>query len=114
MRRESSFEDDPEILSKLDELKTSADQVSKLSADRLSVLEQAVPLASHLYETHDDLQSWFDEMESVIAEQDLPALNTQQIKNQQDKAKVIICLDLLSMLLVSVVVETRSVSSILR
>lgn len=72
----------------MDELKHEADLVSKFSADRLSILEQAVPLAAHLSETHSDLLTWFDEIETEMKEPDTPAINSDQIKEQQDMMKV--------------------------
>ena len=72
----------------MDELKHEADVVSKLSADKLSILEQAVPLAAHLSETHSDLLTWFDEIETDMKAPETPAINSEQIKEQQDVMKV--------------------------
>lgn len=88
LRRESTTEEDPVLKDKMDDLKNQADTVAKLSADRLSTLEQALPLAQHFQETHDDLEQWFDDMEVEAGEQDQPAINAEQIKEQQDKVKV--------------------------
>ena len=88
LRRESSSEEDPVIRDKLDDLKTTADLVTKKSADRLSLLEQAAPLAAHFHETHSDLLKWFDEMEAEVRQLEAPALNAEQIKQQQDDVKV--------------------------
>ena len=88
LRRESTTEEDPVLKDKMDDLKAQGDNVAKLSAERLSTLEQALPLAAHLHETHNDLHEWFDEMEAEIEEQEQPAINTEQIKEQQDKIKV--------------------------
>ena len=90
LRRESSsIDDDPVIRDKMDELKQQGDAVAKLSADRLSTLEQALPLAQHFQDTHEELQKWFDVVEREIEEQDPPAINTEQLKEQQDAAKVL-------------------------
>ena len=88
LRRESIGEEDPEIKEKLDGLKNAADQVAKASSERLSLLEQAVPLASHLHETQDDIDSWFNEMEGDIAKLQEPSIDPEQIKQQQDNVKV--------------------------
>jgi hypothetical protein len=89
LRRESTTEEDPVLKDKMDELKTQADTVAKLSADRLSVLEQTLPLAVHFQETHDDLEQWLDTMESEALEQpEQPAINADQIKEQQDHVKL--------------------------
>ena len=83
------MEEDPEIKDKLDELKQCGEGTAKISADRLSLLEQAGPLAAHLHETHSDLEQWFRQAEDDIMKQDAPALNTEQIKQQQDITKVL-------------------------
>ena len=89
LRRESSMDDDPVIKDKMDELKMASDQVAALSADRLSILEQAVPLAAHFHDTHDDLQKWFVEAEEEVRQLDTPTVNAEQIKQQQDNVKVL-------------------------
>ena len=88
LRRESSSEEDPIIKEKLDDLKTQADAVTKSSADRLSLLEQAAPLAAHFHETHSDLLQGFNEIEEAMRAQDTPALSAEQLKDQQDAVKV--------------------------
>ena len=73
----------------MDELKQQADNVAKLSAERLSILEQTLPLAAHFQEIHDDLLKWYAEVEPAIMEnQDVMAINADQIKAQQDTVKV--------------------------
>ena len=88
LRRESSSEEDPVIKGKLDELKAQTDTVIKSSADRLSLLEQAAPLAAHFHETHSDLLLGFNEIEGEVRLHDTPAINTEQIKDQQDAIRV--------------------------
>lgn len=88
LRRESSSEEDPVIREKLDELKLQTDTVAKMSADRLSLLEQAAPLAAHFHETHSDLIQGFNEIEEEVRKQETPGLNAEQIKEQQDAIKV--------------------------
>lgn len=66
-----------------------ADLVCKLSSERLELLEEALPLASHFSETHADLRSWLGEIQAeidtLVAPQDASA---EQIRKQQDNAKV--------------------------
>ena len=88
LRRESSSSEDPLLKDKMDELKHEADLVSKLSADRMSILEQVVPLAAHLSETHSDLLSWFDEIEAEMKTPEMSAINLDHLKEQQDVMKV--------------------------
>lgn len=65
-------------------------QVSKLSADRVSTLEQALPLSEHFFETHDELSTWLDEAEAEALRLDVPALKPEQIIRQQDKTKALL------------------------
>lgn len=63
----------------------------KLSNERLGLLEEALPLASHFSETHADLQSWLGEIEAEINSIDVPTggdTSSEQIRKQQDNAKV--------------------------
>lgn len=89
LRRESTTEEDPVLKDKMDDLKAQADSVAKLSADRLSALEQALPLALHFQEIHDSLEEWLDAMETETSEHpEQPAINAEQIKEQQDHVKL--------------------------
>lgn len=89
LRRESSMEEDPVITDKLKELRQNADSVCKLSTDRLSVLEQVLPLAIHFHDAHADLVKWMSDIEEqVIEQQQTQAINVEQIKEQQDVVKV--------------------------
>lgn len=87
LREGGQNEDSGLIREKMDDLKDTADHVSQLSADRLSVLEQALPLAEHFYESHGELQQWLDEMEGEIINLDAPAIRADQIIKQQDVNK---------------------------
>ena len=89
MLRETTSEEADDIKNKLDTIRNQADLVCKLSNERLALLEEALPLASHFSETHADLQSWLGEIEAEIDSLDVPADgNVEQIKKQQDNAKV--------------------------
>lgn len=68
------------IQEKLHSLKQASEIVSKVSADRMSVLEQAVPLAAHFTDTHSDLMTWFGEMDRELSGLDEPAINAEEIK----------------------------------
>ena len=66
-----------------------ADLVCKLSNERLALLEEALPLASHFSETHADLQSWLGEIEAEIQSLVVPGdANPDQIRKQLENAKV--------------------------
>ena len=62
-------------------------QVSKLSSDRLSSLEQALPLAEHFFETHLGISDWLDETEAEAQRLDMPALRPDQVQRQMDRNK---------------------------
>ena len=64
--------------------------VSELSAVRLSILEQALPLAEHFFEAHADLSQWLDEMETELSELDAPAIRADQIVRQQENNKLLL------------------------
>lgn len=88
LMRESSGNE--EVRDKADELKDVTNSVSALCADRLAALEQALPLAEHFFETHADLSQWLDDIEAEAELLETPALNSSQIKKQQDRNKVCI------------------------
>ena len=89
MLRETTNEEADDIKNKLDTIRNQADLVCTLSNERLGLLEEALPLASHFSETHADLQSWLGEIEAEIESLDVPSEdNSEQIRKQQDNAKV--------------------------
>ncbi|KAF8783432.1 Dystonin like protein [Argiope bruennichi] len=90
LMRESSANDQAEVRDKADELKDVANNVATLCGDRLSSLEQALPLAEHFFETHADLCQWLDDIETEAELLETPALNAHQIKKQQDRNKALI------------------------
>ena len=68
-------------------IQETRDHVSELNADRLSVLEQALPLAEHFYEAHADLTNWLGEMEYALMNLNDPAIRPDQIVSQQEENK---------------------------
>lgn len=88
LMRESSSEDLSFIHEKIEKLKGQTNSVSNMCHERISILEQALPLAEHFFETHTDLGQWLDEVEGETELLEAPGLNTVQIKKQQDKNKV--------------------------
>merc|ERR1719210_1661865 len=73
-----------QVKEKMEDLKETMEVVIQLSNDRLSVLEQALPLAEHFYETHAELSHWLDEMERETMNQLMPGSNPDQIAKQQE------------------------------
>lgn len=86
--RESSFEDDPQLRERVEHLKQKVDAVGKLGVDRLSQLEQTLPLAKAFYDTHQDLITWFAEVNPTLAELDIMSIDADHVKRQQDQVKV--------------------------
>lgn len=84
--RESQPNDNTAALrEKLEDLKEVVDTVAQLCSDRLSILEQALPLSEHFADSHTAIASWLDDMEHQISILSMPALRPDQIAIQQDK-----------------------------
>ncbi|KAL5005910.1 hypothetical protein ScPMuIL_017068 [Solemya velum] len=87
MLRETTNSQTDEIKSRLDSIRTQADIVCQLSAERLHQLESALPLATHFSENQSEIQAWLDEMEAEIKAQGVPSENIEQVKKQYDNMK---------------------------
>ena len=86
--RENSIDNETPIREKMDALKQKADAVSRMSNDRQGKLEQALPLAKHFAETHEDMVTWLEEIEPALAELEVMTINADQVKKQQERIKV--------------------------
>merc|ERR1719412_1681433 len=85
MLRESAETSETEqVKEKMEDLKETMESVIQLSNDRLGILEQALPLAEHFYETHNELGHWLDEMERETMNQLMPGMRPDQIAKQQE------------------------------
>ena len=63
--------------------------VLRLSAERLSVLEDALPLSSHFTATLSDLRAWLDEVAAEVRSIDVPhSAGSEQLRKLLDGAKV--------------------------
>lgn len=87
-RETSSFDSDPVLHDKMDDLHRQSNSCAKVSADRLSYLEQAVPLAADFQDTNDELADCLDKLEDEIRQQEPPAISAEQINEQQSRLKV--------------------------
>ncbi|XP_052120461.1 dystonin isoform X27 [Frankliniella occidentalis] len=85
LRESAQQEDTATIREKMEDLRETMEVVSGLSADRLGILEQALPLAQHFLETHATLVSWLTDMERQVAMLAMPALRPDLIAQQQDR-----------------------------
>ncbi len=88
MLRETTNEQTDEIKSRLDSIKTQADIVCQLSAERLQQLESALPLASHYGENLGETQQWLEEMEAELKSQGKPGESLDQVRKQYENLKV--------------------------
>lgn len=70
---------------KLEDLKEVVETVAGLCANRLAILEQALPLSEHFADSHSGLVGWLNDMEHQISMLAMPALRPDQIAIQQDK-----------------------------
>lgn len=84
--RESQPNENTSMLrEKLDDLKEIVETVAALCAERLSILEQALPLSEHFADSHNGFTAWLNDMEHQISILAIPALRPDQIAVQQDK-----------------------------
>ncbi|XP_011865280.1 PREDICTED: microtubule-actin cross-linking factor 1 isoform X4 [Vollenhovia emeryi] len=90
IRENAQHEDTSTIRDKMEDLRETMEIVSALSSDRLGALEQALPLAEHLRDTHAGLVSWLEEAEQQVAMLPMPALRPDLIAAQQDKNELLI------------------------
>ena len=90
LMRESSGEDMAHIRDKAEDLKELANHVTQLCQDRLSALEQALPLAAHFFEAHSELTQWLDEAEAEVQMLGKPAIHAAQIRRQQEVTKLLL------------------------
>lgn len=88
LSRESTFEEDPLIKDRLEDLRQQMDGCIKQSNDQLNAIEQALPLARVFHETLANLTCWLEEMEEKTGGQEPIALTAEQLQEQQDGIKV--------------------------
>merc|ERR1719412_1399667 len=84
LRESAQTAETEQVKEKMEDLKETMESVIQLSNDRLSILEQALPLAEHFYETHNELGHWLDEMEKEVMNQLNPGMRPDQIAKQQE------------------------------
>lgn len=89
IRENTHHEDTATIRDKMEDLRETMEIVSGLSSDRLGALEQALPLAEHLRDTHADIVGWLEEVEHQISMLPMPALRPDLIAAQQDKNELL-------------------------
>ena len=84
LRESAQTADTEQVREKMEDLKETMDTVITLSSERLGILEQALPLAEHFYETHAELNEWLDDIEREVMNQMNPGMRPDQIAKQQE------------------------------
>jgi len=84
LRESAETRETEQVKEKSEDLKETMETVIKLSSDRLSILEQALPLSEHFHETHSELNQWLDEIERETMNQLNPGMRPDQIAKQQE------------------------------
>merc|ERR1719341_2318800 len=84
LRESAQTADTEQVREKMEDLKETMDTVISLSSERLGILEQALPLAEHFYETHAELNEWLDDIEREVMNQMNPGMRPDQIAKQQE------------------------------
>merc|ERR1719394_1571410 len=83
--RESAQTNDTEMVKeKMDDLKETMESVITLSSERLGILEQALPLAIHFFETHGEINEWLDDIEREVMNLVNPGMRPDQVAKQQE------------------------------
>lgn len=90
LRENRQHEDNATIRNHMEELREKVETVAVLSTERLGCLEQALPLAEHLRDTHVDLVRWLEETELQISQLPMPALRPDLIAAQQDRNELLL------------------------
>uniref|UniRef100_A0A1A9WHW1 Dystonin n=1 Tax=Glossina brevipalpis TaxID=37001 RepID=A0A1A9WHW1_9MUSC len=85
LRESPQSENTSTLREKLEDLKEIVETTVQLCSERLSTLEQALPLSEHFADSHAGLSTWFDDMEAQISRLSMPALRPDQISQQQDR-----------------------------
>jgi len=81
--------DDDYIRARLTTIEDEMHVLLKLSADRVTALEDALPIATHFAVTQRDLRAWLDEVDVEVQSILVPqTANEQQIREVVEEAKV--------------------------
>ena len=84
LRESAETADTEQVREKMEDLKETMDTVINLSNERLSILEQALPLAQSFYETHGELNEWLEDIEKEVMQLMNPGMRPDQISKQQE------------------------------
>lgn len=62
--------------------------VSQLNSERYARLERAQVLVNQFWETYEELNPWIEETQALISQLPPPAIDHEQLKQQQDDMRV--------------------------
>jgi len=80
----TTSEEADDIHGRLTTIRGKADFVLRLSADRLTALEDALPIATHFAATQNDLRAWLDEVAAEVRSIDVPqTASSEQIRKKR-------------------------------
>lgn len=74
--------------SQANDLKQRFDDLSARSADRVEVLEEALPQTLQFNESHEELTKWLDEVEGDLKNLKPPGLDAEEIRREVDNNRV--------------------------
>ncbi|XP_036948796.1 microtubule-actin cross-linking factor 1, isoforms 1/2/3/5 isoform X20 [Acanthopagrus latus] len=77
------------LIVKTDSLSARYDTVSQSHSERFSALEQAQVLVARFWETHEELEPWLGETETLITQLPPPAIDTDALRLQQDQMRLL-------------------------
>ncbi|XP_010789555.1 microtubule-actin cross-linking factor 1-like isoform X3 [Notothenia coriiceps] len=77
------------LLVKTDSLSARYEGVNQIHSERFSALEQAQVLVSRFWETHEELEPWLGETETLITQLPPAAIDTDALRLQQDQMRLL-------------------------
>ncbi|KAM8767187.1 microtubule-actin cross-linking factor 1 isoform 14-T14 [Acanthopagrus schlegelii] len=77
------------LIVKTNSLSARYDTVSQSHSERFSALEQAQVLVARFWETHEELEPWLGETETLITQLPPPAIDTDALRLQQDQMRLL-------------------------
>merc|ERR1719208_370440 len=84
LRESAQTSDLEQVKEKMEDLKETMETVISLSSERLGILEQALPLAIHFFETHGEINEWLDDIEREVMNLVNPGMRPDQVAKQQE------------------------------
>ncbi|KAK5910872.1 hypothetical protein CgunFtcFv8_005095 [Champsocephalus gunnari] len=77
------------LMVKTDSLSARYEGVNQIHSERFSALEQAQVLVARFWETHEELEPWLGETETLITQLPPPAIDTDALRLQQDQMRLL-------------------------